>query len=506
MSEGHFEKLKKYAVLYVLFYLLISGFLLIGLWYVLNSYMGLEIATTLIGLGIFWISISTMIAIIISKKLLQPIEVLSQAILHISPNQTLVAPPKLEDLKIGHELVVSLARQVYGFASTASNIPKSLDSNTLLDQLPSSIIGFNSQGIITLSNKASIKYLELDKSPVGRNIYEILDLSFSSEDTLDNWLGSIRNSKVSDIRSWERVQIQLPSGLHYIDLSVEFSKKQDDTTETILMLFDHTATYAQDDDALSFIALTVHELRTPLTILRGYIEAMTEELGTSASPEVASFMHRIEASSQNVTTFVSNILNVARIDQNQFSLKLAEVNWQQLLNNTIENLKLRASVRKIEIVTNVDSNIPSVAADTTTITEVINNLVENAIKYTPKTTSGKIVISSKINQDGLVETTVQDFGVGIPVSVIPTLFARFSRNYRTRATVVGNGLGLYLCQSIVSAHKGSIWVRSEEGKGSVFGFTINPYSKLASITESNDNKEMSTTAHGWIKNHSLYRR
>jgi signal transduction histidine kinase len=130
--------------------------------------------------------------------------------------------------------------------------------------------------------------------------------------------------------------------------------------------------------------------------------------------------------------------------------------------------------------------------------------LDNAIKYSGG--SKKIVIKSALNKEGLVETTVQDFGDGIPPGIIGNLFDRYYRSHRSREQVGGTGLGLYLSKAIIGAHGGRIWVNSKEGEGSTFGFTIVPYAKLADEKKNGDNNDITRGAHGWIKNHSLYSR
>jgi signal transduction histidine kinase len=106
----------------------------------------------------------------------------------------------------------------------------------------------------------------------------------------------------------------------------------------------------------------------------------------------------------------------------------------------------------------------------------------------------------------MVETTVKDEGVGIPADIVPNLFTKFYRNFRNRSQIGGTGLGLYLCKAIIGAHGGNIWVQSKLGQGTTIGFTLMPYDKLAEELKNSDNKEIVRGAHGWIKNHSLYRR
>jgi signal transduction histidine kinase len=107
--------------------------------------------------------------------------------------------------------------------------------------------------------------------------------------------------------------------------------------------------------------------------------------------------------------------------------------------------------------------------------------------------------------DGLIETSVKDSGVGIDGSILPNIFDKFYRNHRNRAQIGGTGLGLYLAKSIVDAHGGQIWVNSKPGEGSTFTFTVLPFAKLTEAGKSGNKSGVTRGAHGWIKNHSLYR-
>lgn len=339
-----------------------------------------------------------------------------------------------------------------------------------------------------------------------KNLYSVLDLSFSEEDTLDTWLQDCRTNKATDQTTWQRVRLKLAdqTTVKQFDLAAAYSKGNPNDVEVILALFDETHRYQSDDQALDFIALAVHELRTPLTALRGYIEVFEDELADQLNPEMTSFMHKMQASAQQLTAFVSNILNVARIQEGQLALQLTEESWTDIIKGSADNLNLPARLRGVTIQYTVEPNVPTVAVDKISMTEVLNNLLDNAIKYNGR--SKTITINAKLTTDGLVETTVQDNGVGIPTSVMPTLFEKFHRNHRNQTKIGGTGLGLYLCSSLVKAHGGNIWLKSKEGQGTTVGFTVQPYSSLAGKLKDSNNKDITRNAHGWIKNHSLYRR
>jgi len=183
-------------------------------------------------------------------------------------------------------------------------------------------------------------------------------------------------------------------------------------------------------------------------------------------------------------------------------LKLQQYKWPDIINYAVADLNLRAKVNDKYIEVHTADDLPTVAVDRISIHEVLNNLVDNAIKYSGD--SEKIVISSTLNADGMVEVSIQDFGIGIPKSVMPDLFQKFYRSHKSRIQVGGTGLGLYLSKALVKAHGGNIWVRSVEGEGSTFTFTLEPFDQVKH-QQNKDQDGIMRGAHGWIKNHTLNR-
>jgi signal transduction histidine kinase len=338
----------------------------------------------------------------------------------------------------------------------------------------------------------------------AKNVYTALDLSFSDDQTLASWLKEARVSSVTSRSKWERVRIGLPGqkDTRQFDLAAHYNKANPMGYETMLVLFDHTEVYSQDDQAMSFVALSVHELRTPLTLLRGYIEVFDEELGPSLNGELKDFMKKMDAAAQQLAAFVDNILNVAKIEDNQLTLQLHEEKWEDVLRTVVNDLRLRAGVRGVTIKATVARDLPTVGVDRYSIYEVVANLLDNAIKYAKGTK--EVHLNAVLNKDGVVETSIKDFGLGIDASILPHIFDKFYRNHRNRAQIGGTGLGLYLSRAIVLAHGGQISVRSKIDEGSTFTFTVLPYDKLAEQGKTGATAGISRGAHGWIKNHSMY--
>ncbi len=446
---------------------------------------------------------------------LKPLQYVWQGIIHVSPENSNIQAPNLDEVKLGRELVTSLVMQVYQYASQQPNKDSDLtdhrkavvQSANIVSHLPLPLFVFNSTQIVTNASDSALAYCKMESSKLfGKPLYESVNLEFPSEHTLEKWLVECQNNKVTDTAYWERVRLRLPEekAVKQCDIAAYYNRDNPSGTEFIVTLFDRTVQYNQDDEAMSFVALAVHELRTPLTMLRGYIEIFQDELNDKLDDELKSFMAKMEASASQLNAFVTNILNVSRIEANQMYMELHEEDWAATLKNACEDPDMRARAHGIAIEYSIPEGLPSVAVDRTSMFEVINNLIENAIKYSPN--GKRILVSTKIDDNGMVETSVQDFGLGIPNNVLPYLFDKFYRNHRTKTEVGGTGLGLFLCKSIVDAHGGQIWAKSKENEGSTFAFTLKPYSQLADEAKNSNNTEVTRTAHGWIKNHSLYRR
>lgn len=511
----HLSRLRRRARLYLFGGIIAeNAFVILAAWALyynldLNSGLSLVIALAVA------IAMTAIVAVIISKLVMEPLAALWQAILHLSPTEQGVAAPKVESVRFGRELVANLLTQIYQLASVADKAAaeagreaSDIGRSFIAQNLPLPFILLDGTETIKFANKEAADYIGTSAAElIGKNVYMVLDMSFPSADTFDHWLKNAKGASATASKTWERVRLNVRDNhpARLFDLAAYYNQGNSDGNATMLVLFDHTKQYSQDDQAVSFIALSVHELRTPLTLLRGYIEVFEDEFGKSITdPELQSFMLKMRAMAEQLTDFVNNILNVARVDDDQLELQLQSGDWATILKNAIQLMSLRAKVRGITLHCRIAQNLPPVGVDQLSINEVISNVIDNAIKYSGA--SKTIDIEAHLTNDGLVETTVRDYGLGIPTSVLPNLFTKFYRDHRNRAQIGGTGLGLYLSKAIISAHGGSLWVRSKENEGSTFGFTLIPYEKLTETMKQNSNQEVTRSAHGWIKNHSLYRR
>jgi signal transduction histidine kinase len=512
----HLQKFISHLRVHLIAVLLINNILVVGGWYVGSQVFHLHTIVILLGLTGLSIVLTLFLAATSTNYIKQPVSLIWQAVLHIAPNTGYSVPPDLRRAHLGRELVTALAAQVYQIASVSEKVEQAADakkddlkSDFVANSIPLPLIVLNKDMNILFANSSFLKYIDRgDADITGQNVYSVMDLSFTNEFTFDTWLAAAKADKVTDTNTWERVRLNVNTNDQHttrlFDLVAYYNKSNPQGFEIILTLFDRTRQYSQDDQALSFVALAVHELRTPLTLLRGYIDVFEEELGPKLDEELTDFMRKMKAAAQQLAAFTSNVLNVARFESDQLLLKLREEQWAPILKSAVSDMELRAKVRGISLDLQIEDKLPTVGLDPVSIYEVVCNLIDNAIKYSG--TSKLITIRSYKTKDGMVETVVQDTGVGIPGTAIPNLFDKFYRDPHNRSQVGGTGMGLYLSKAIVTAHSGNIWVQSKEGKGSSFGFTLTPYSQLADEEKKGDNADIMRTAHGWIKNHSMYRR
>jgi len=218
----------------------------------------------------------------------------------------------------------------------------------------------------------------------------------------------------------------------------------------------------------TFLSMLGHELQTPLSIIKGYTDTLARSDGKWDKNTMRHGLEVIEEECDRLSRLVSRLLLASRIETGTVTLKKDEVQLPDIASKVVRRLKATAGKHTFEV--KFDPGFPMVRADPERVEEVITNLVDNAIKYSPQ--DGRVVISGRVEGDH-VTIAVEDDGLGIPQRDQERIFERFRRGDTSQVqNVRGVGLGLYICRSIVEAHGGRIAVSSEPGKGSRFTFTV----------------------------------
>ena len=395
------------------------------------------------------------------------------------------------------------------------------NTEALFDNLPSGILVFDKDAELTNHNSKAFELLGLlPKESEDDNLMEQVIIGdtttvinslqrFHLDGTRDmvdvfKWLKQARLQKIQEVKRWRMAVDNSGDNTVACDIIARYNRDESHQYELVIVLVDRTEEYNRQEKQMEFIALAAHELRGPVTVMRGLIDILQQEVSPTLDQEYVTLINRMGISTRQLAGYVDNILGVSQIDRESFTVEASEGKWSDIVAQSTADLSARAQahLRKLDI--EIDKNLPTVAVDGTSILHVINNLVDNAIKYSPE--GGTVTVRASLKDD-MVETEIRDDGIGIPASVVTNLFTKFYRSHRSKQVISGTGLGLYLSKAIVEAHGGNIWVRSTEGVGTTFGFTVPTYASVAKKGSQNSNhNDITRTSHGWIKNHALYRR
>jgi signal transduction histidine kinase len=211
-----------------------------------------------------------------------------------------------------------------------------------------------------------------------------------------------------------------------------------------------------------FISLVSHELRTPLTSIHGYLELLLEGGAGDLTAEQERFLTVVERNSKRLMQLVGDLLFMAQVEAGKLALDLDEVDLHEILLECLEAAKPAADDKQIDLAADLE-HTPTMLADRSRIAQVLDNLISNALKFTPPT--GRVSVhATRVGNDVVVQ--VADTGVGIPADEQDRLFERFFRSTNaTEQAVPGTGLGLTIAKAIVERHEGSIEIESTEGSG-----------------------------------------
>ncbi len=436
----------------------------------------------------------------------KPLKVLSQAIAHVSNDAVQTPPPNVNNPQFEKSGLKAMVQTVYDLTVSSHKEQSATDKSalagnvyhTIADTAPIGIIALNAEGDVVYTNTLAPSH---ENSAQKQDI----DLLFEQTDNLNDWLKACQD-KLRDTKLWQRIGNKVPGeeDRKIFDVIGYYHKNGEQGIETILVTIDRTADYAPAEEDMDFIALAAHELRGPITVIRGYLDLLGQEF-PELSADQQQLVDRLQVSAERLSGYINNILNVSRYDRNHLKLHLHEDRLIDIVTNLVPDLALRAKTQNRKLTFHVPDSLPTIAADRSSLSEVISNLIDNAIKYSRD--GGEIIVKAEA-KGNFVEVTVQDFGIGMPGSVVGNLFSKFYRSHRSRQTVSGTGLGLYICKAIVQSHGGSVFVRSVEGEGSTFGFTVPTYSSVADklSKDDNGNENIIERADGWIKNHAMFRR
>jgi two-component system, sensor histidine kinase and response regulator len=251
-----------------------------------------------------------------------------------------------------------------------------------------------------------------------------------------------------DLTEKRRIEEELRNSIH----SLEDAKRQLEALNEVKSLS---------------ISIASHEVRSPLTAIKGYIDNLLEGVAGALPESVRYYLTRIDANIDRVIRLTNVLLDLSRIEAGQMPLDLDVVSIGTLITDVVKDFEPVAKEKAITLQVHNVMDVP-VRADRDKLQQVLQNLIHNALKFTPE--RGHVIVQSHITAQQRVKITVADTGCGIPPALQHKVFEKFQR--APSSVHEGAGLGLTITKSLVELHGGQIWVESEPGRGSRFSFTL----------------------------------
>ncbi len=310
-------------------------------------------------------------------------------------------------------------------------------------------------------------------------------LSLSSDVSDKMPLEIIRNAELEGairkaIQDGENIALELDlnkSGEKTIEVNVvsilPSNKRMDEDSEgirgAIAVFHDISRLKQLEKVRQDFVANVSHELRTPLTTIKGYAETLME--GALKEDQVLQFVQVIKRHTDRLTKIVEDLLMLSRIETKEFQLKLEIISVREFIDDVVEFVKEPAEKKKIFLSRDEIASSLAVQADRNHLEQILINLLDNAIKYTPE--GGRVTVSAVEKDLKDIQFSIEDNGIGIPKEDLSRIFERFYRVDKGRSNELGGtGLGLSIVKHLVQAHGGRVWAESQMGKGSTFYFTL----------------------------------
>ena len=341
--------------------------------------------------------------------------------------------------------------------------------NSILSYMTDGVLATNRRGQITMINDMAKKQLGVQKEDVlNKSILELLKIEDEYE--LRDLITQIPELTIDS---------QDVNG-EYLSLRVRFALVRRESgfiSGLVAVLHDTTEQEKEERERRLFVSNVSHELRTPLTSVKSYLEALDE--GALYDPVAPDFIKVSLDETNRMMRMVTDLLHLSRIDNTTSQLDVELINFTAFITfilNRFDKMRSQDEEKKYELVRDYPINSVWIEIDTDKMTQVIDNILNNAIKYSPD--GGKITVSMKTTDDQMI-LSIKDQGLGIPKQDLPKILDRFYRVDRARSRAQGGtGLGLAIAKEIIKQHNGFIWAKSEYGKGSTFTIVL-PYDKDA---------------------------
>lgn len=344
--------------------------------------------------------------------------------------------------------------------------------SSIISNFTDPIIFIDFKGSISLFNDATKKILGFNDKVVG---LKILDKDNYS---LNNFKGAISsNFEIKKTFDEEGNKIEEEIEIDYLSQKRVYKIKTaivSDESKAVYgylkIFYDLTREKAIDKMKSEFISIAAHQLRTPLSAIKWVIKMILDGDAGKLNEEQTELLSKGYSSNERIIGLVNDLLNVSRIEEGRFGYIFKKDDFEEIIKIVLENVENIVKVNNLKLTVNKPDKFPKIYMDKERVGIVLQNLVDNAIKYTPA--FGKIDINFSLEKRFL-KGSVKDNGVGIPEQEKAKLFTKFFRASNVmRMQTEGSGLGLFIVKNIIEKHGGQVEVNSQEGKGTEISFTL----------------------------------
>lgn len=430
------------------------------------------------------IVIGLLLAIIISQEITRPIEEMRKQTLRIARGDF-----SGQVRVMGNDELGQLAGAVNNLSVRVEEAQESSDSerrrlDSVLSHMSDGVLATDRRGNVTIVNNMALQLLEVehDDELIGKSIINVLDIRHDY--TVRQLVNSEQKEMILDMSN---------SGSNLI-LNAYFSPIQRESgfvSGLVCVLRDVTSQQKEEQERKEFVSNVSHELRTPLTSVKSYVEALSD--GAWQDKEIApQFLKVVQDETERMIRMINDLLSLSRMDAGTTKLNLEYVNINELFNYILNRFDMiikkeeDPKKKKYTIERFFTKKDLWVEIDTDKFTQVIDNIMNNAIKYSP---DGGVITARLLETHNHVIMSISDQGLGIPRKDLSHIFDRFFRVDKARSRKQGGtGLGLAISKEVVNMLGGQIWVDSVEGKGSTFYISL-PYVPYEEGDEWDDQKD-----------------
>jgi len=402
-----------------------------------------------------------------ANRILNPLQILTQSISRVKAgelNQQIIINSNDETNKLAKEFNEMTKRlQTYEKSTLGTLMSEKNKSVAIVKSISDPLLVLDTNYRIILINKACEDFFEvIESKTIGKHYLEVI----RNSDIFDQISSMVERS---DEHRERILRIHKEQDYYFNVVITMFKDTESKNKGIIVVLQDVTELKELEKVKTDFVATISHEFKTPLTSIIMAASMLSEGALGELNDEQKEVINSLEEDGEKLSELVNELLELSRIESGRAVYNFAQCSINAIVESSLKMFFDMAQRRNINLINEMDEDLPAIQGDFEKIQWVMNNLISNSLKYT---NAGDFITVSAVEKDKNIFVSVKDTGAGIPAQFIDRIFDKFVQVNGRDIEVRGTGLGLSVAKEIISAHKGEIWVKSELDSGSLFTFTL----------------------------------